>query len=159
MNLYLEFDRIVVAFEVAGIRYALVGGLAVGMHGYLRTTKDMDFLLHPDDIETAAGALKRLGYLVPREPWTFRHTQLSVWRFVKPVRGQDEVYLVDVLTGKGVAYRNMLKRAERHPLGEKSVAVVSRRDLVRMKRSRSSAQDLADIERLRSGHNGIPEDK
>ena len=81
-----------------------------------------------------------------------------MWRFVKPVRRQDEVYLVDVLTGKGLAYRNMLKRAQRYPLGEKTVAVVCRRDLVRMKLVRGSAQDLADIERLRSAPHGTPEE-
>jgi hypothetical protein len=65
MNLYLEFGRIVAAFEEAGLRYALAGGLAVGMHGYLRTTRDMDFLLHPEDIEQAAAVLKRRTITFP----------------------------------------------------------------------------------------------
>lgn len=33
------------ALRAAGIRHVLVGGLAVGAHGYHRTTRDVDFLL------------------------------------------------------------------------------------------------------------------
>lgn len=32
----------------AGIRHVLIGGLAVGAHGYHRATKDVDFLLGPE---------------------------------------------------------------------------------------------------------------
>ncbi len=49
MALYVEFDRIVRAFTRAKVRYAVAGGFAVGLHGYIRATQDMDFLIHADD--------------------------------------------------------------------------------------------------------------
>src|SRR5689334_20040901 len=43
-------------FREAGIRHALVGGLAVGVHGWPRGTKDVDFLIgHEGYDESAAG--------------------------------------------------------------------------------------------------------
>src|ERR1700679_1288812 len=50
MALYLEFDRIVRQFAKARLRYAVAGGLAVGLHGHIRATKDMDFLIHDRDV-------------------------------------------------------------------------------------------------------------
>ena len=37
--------------EHLGIRYALAGGLAVGAHGYIRTTADVDFLVGEEAFE------------------------------------------------------------------------------------------------------------
>ena len=40
--------RIAACMEAAGIRYAIVGGMAVNAHHHHRTTKDVDFLLTAD---------------------------------------------------------------------------------------------------------------
>jgi hypothetical protein len=37
--------------EKLGIRFALAGGLAVGVHGYVRATKDVDFLVGEEAFE------------------------------------------------------------------------------------------------------------
>jgi len=47
--------------EHLGIRYALAGGLAVGAHGYIRTTADVDFLVGEE-------AFERHGLLVTFKP-------------------------------------------------------------------------------------------
>ncbi|MBT3380666.1 MAG: hypothetical protein HN742_17865 [Lentisphaerae bacterium] len=148
MNLYEEFDRVVAAFEEAGLHYALVGGLAVGMHGFLRATKDMDFLLHPDDLAATLGVMKALGYLQNSEPWTFKDTQLTLWRFLKPVPEPGDAVVVDVLVPKTTRHQEMIERSELYPMGDVRVAVVSRADLIDLKMDRGAAQDVADIENL-----------
>jgi hypothetical protein len=40
-----------------GIRHCFVGGLAVGAHGYVRATDDVDFLVEEDAFEEHAGGL------------------------------------------------------------------------------------------------------
>jgi hypothetical protein len=40
------------ALERLGIRHAVVGGLAVGIHGRARATKDVDFLVGPEAFES-----------------------------------------------------------------------------------------------------------
>lgn len=51
-----ELDRL-------GVRHALIGGLAVGAHGYPRATKDVDFIVDDSGWETKASGLvvMRLG--------------------------------------------------------------------------------------------------
>jgi hypothetical protein len=48
-----------------GIRHALVGGLAVGAHGWPRATKDVDFILGPEGFEMHAGGIVTFAPGVP----------------------------------------------------------------------------------------------
>ena len=45
----------------AGVRAAVVGGVAVGLHGHLRTTRDVDLLID-DELADATAALSAAGY-------------------------------------------------------------------------------------------------
>ena len=93
--------------------------------------------------------MRELGYRQRSDPWTFKNTRLSLWRFVKPIAGEDEVFVADILVPKADRHIDMINRAERHPLGDCPVAVIDREDLIEMKQDRGSPQDLADIENLR----------
>jgi hypothetical protein len=43
-----EPDRLVAALNAARIDYVIVGGLAVGAHGVVRATRDLDLVAAPD---------------------------------------------------------------------------------------------------------------
>jgi len=66
-----SFEALVAAFENAGVRYLVAGGLAVNAYGYLRFTHDVDLViqLNPGNIIPAFRALASLGYQ-PRVPVT-----------------------------------------------------------------------------------------
>jgi hypothetical protein len=66
-----SFEAIVRALSEAGVRYLIAGGLAVNAHGYLRFTKNADFVVQliPDNIKRAFAALEALGY-TPLAPVT-----------------------------------------------------------------------------------------
>jgi len=50
------------ALADAGVEYALVGGVAVLHHGYVRTTRDLDLLIARDALERALPALTGHGF-------------------------------------------------------------------------------------------------
>ena len=50
------FERIFKSFQEQDIRYAVIGGIAVNLHGYNRLTGDLDIILSLDD-ETLRGAV------------------------------------------------------------------------------------------------------
>jgi hypothetical protein len=58
-----EPDRVVAALNAAGIEYVIVGGLAVGAHGVVRATRDVDIVAAPDqrNTERLAKCLQALG--------------------------------------------------------------------------------------------------
>lgn len=50
------------ALRGEGVRYLLIGGFAVILHGFVRTTKDIDLLVDPSD-ENVAAIKRALGTL------------------------------------------------------------------------------------------------
>lgn len=78
-------SRITQAMRVAsaqlkksGIRHALVGGLAVGAHGYPRATKNVDFLLGEEAFVHHAGGIVTLAPGVPLEVDTIDVDPISI---------------------------------------------------------------------------------
>jgi hypothetical protein len=55
------------AFAAAKVEYAVVGGVAVNAHGYVRATQDMDVFIRPtvENARAAFEALRAMG--VPLE--------------------------------------------------------------------------------------------
>jgi hypothetical protein len=58
-----EPDRLVAALNAAKIEYVIVGGLAVGAHGVVRATRDVDLVAASDhrNMERLAECLQTLG--------------------------------------------------------------------------------------------------
>lgn len=68
--IFAQVKALVSTLNAAGVRYLLVGGLAVIAHGYTRLTQDIDVVLDLDDplaVERALAALAGIGYR-PRAP-------------------------------------------------------------------------------------------
>lgn len=40
-----DFDLVFAALQATGVRYVVVGGVAVNLHGYQRFTKDIDLVI------------------------------------------------------------------------------------------------------------------
>ena len=143
-----EVDAVISAFERAGIRYALAGGFAVAVYGRIRATKDVDFLCHPDDLDRAAAGLAEAGYKTFAEPWTFQNTSMTLYRFMKPSHEPELFHVVDVLVPPADRL-HWIAAAEKIPWGRQGRAtVVSRTNLVEMKKMRGSDLDRGDIDFL-----------
>jgi hypothetical protein len=149
MALYLEFDLIVRRFAQAKLRYAVAGGLAVGLHGYVRATQDMDFLMHEEDLAKAKVMLLRQGYRANPAVQEFARAGLTLNRFFKRLPKEEDLMLVDILIPTSARMLRVLERAVLVPYGKTSIRVVTANDLVKMKRLRGSTADKADIEFLR----------
>ncbi len=148
MALYLEFDRIVRGFARAKVRYAVAGGFAVGLHGYVRATQDMDFLVHDDDLPKAEATLTRLKYRANPDVQELAQAGLTLKRFFKRLPKEDDLMAVDLIIPRTARMQGVLRRAIRVPYRRGMLSVVTARDLVAMKRLRGSALDKADIEFL-----------
>jgi hypothetical protein len=150
MRLYLEFDKIVRALIAAKARFAVAGGLAVGLHGYLRATKDIDFLAREVDLPKIRKVLRKLGYRESGESCDFPKSGLGLHRFYhRPARSED-LLLVDVLIARSRQIAAIVRRAKRVPYADLKLPVVALEDLYTMKMLRGSTQDKADIEHLKA---------
>jgi hypothetical protein len=107
-----------------GIRHALAGGLAVGAHGYIRATVDVDFLVGEEAFEHR-GALVAFKAGVPIE-----------------VDGVRIDYISPVSLGP------QLEEVLNHPPMDEDLAVVPIEALIYMKLVAKRRRDLVDVVEL-----------
>jgi len=154
-------EAIVEVLNGAKVRYLVVGGLAVIAHGYLRFTKDVDFVvqLRPDNIKRAFGALAALGYrpLVPitgeqfadasnRERW-IREKGMMVLQLWSDHHRETPI---DVFVTEPFDFDTEYEGALRKSLfGRFEVRVVSISTLIDMKVAAGRPEDVIDVEHLR----------
>ena len=84
------------AFREAGVRHVLVGGLAVGVNGYPRGTKDIDFMVGDEAFEFH-------GLIVaPRAGLPMKYSGITIdWVSLEPdERIPLEEFLIDALPGE-----------------------------------------------------------
>jgi len=147
-DLYEEFNSIVAGLEEHGIDYAVCGGLAMAVHGLPRATVDIDLLILAERLEEARSVVRSLGYTIEAQPMTFHKGAIEIRRLSKIDPSDGDLLMVDFLLvtpAVEAAWNNRIRVAS--PKG--SVSVVSREGLIALKSFRRSAQDMADIERLK----------
>lgn len=148
MQLYDEFERLVEALQAAEVPFAVCGGIAVALHGFVRATDDIDLLVPASELERAKGAIKPLGFFQPAQPRTFgrgTERQCTVHRISK-IDGEDH-FIVDLLMVEP-SYDDVWASRVDLRWKHRTLPVVSRAGLARMKRLAGRHQDLADLERL-----------
>jgi hypothetical protein len=153
-----QFDPIFAALQATGVRYVVVGGVAVNLHGYQRFTKDIDLVVElvPDQALKALEALQNLGYkpTVPvklsdfadpiiREGWV-RDKGMMVFQMYS-----DQTRMsIDIFVQYPVDFEELWSHGTKIDLPETSLRIASIDHLVLMKRQAGRAQDLLDVEKL-----------
>lgn len=145
-SLFTEFRAVVEALDVAGVPFAVCGGLAMSIHAHPRATVDIDLLAPKDSLARLKDALRPLGF-EQREaaPARFAKGEIVIHRLTKYAAPDPDVLLLDVIeVGRGVT-RQAWETRETLGWEGRPVGVVSREGLVALKQLRGSPQDLADI--------------
>jgi hypothetical protein len=148
----LDAERILAVLADHSVDYVIVGGLAVQTHGHVRTTVDIDVYPRPEPANLArlADALRTLGARILNpgsEDLQIDAATLpraTLWQF------ETEHGAIDVLHDAPGApqYDKLYARALKIQLGELTVAVAGRDDLINMKRASARPVDLEDLAAL-----------
>jgi hypothetical protein len=145
--------RVIVALEKHRVKYALVGGYAVALHGAVRGTVDIDIVigLSKPSYRRAELALGELGLqshlpLTAEDVYTFRdeyikNRNLSAWSFINP---DDPLEIVDILITEDV---NKLRVVTKKALGV-NIRIAAIPDLIALKKRSNRRQDREDINAL-----------
>lgn len=152
-TLQMFLIKLISAFNKTGIKYALVGGHAVAIHGAIRGTMDVDFILKWEisNLEKTEETLNNLG-LVSRLPisavdvYDFReeyinNRNLIAWNFYNPIRPSEQVDIIITHNLANVKTINVMYQNNR-------ITVISKKALIQMKKESGRDQDLLDIEAL-----------
>lgn len=142
-----ELRRLVTALAEQRIDYALCGGMAMGVHGFLRTTIDIDLLILSESVDDVFALAQALGYNIRGKEMSFADGAVEIRRVSKIDPGDGEVLSLDLLLVTPDIRSAWDSRIEIDWEGRK-LSVVSRDALIALKTFRGSPQDLADIQAL-----------
>ena len=144
---FLEYIKLLDKHDV---EYMLVGGMAVNLHGYRRSTGDMDIFVNP-----TTNNHKKMK-LVHRDFGMFMGEMEDIKNFLDT--SKYDVYTfgvspiqIDVMTAcKGLDFKQAYKKSVQFIADNNiSVQVISYNDLIKAKNTASRARDKADIEELK----------
>ena len=153
----LDIEGILEALVEAGVEFLVIGGVAVGFHGYVRATKDVDVVPSPDpeNLQRLAGVLEHLNAEIeggeefgdaelpdPLDPaalalggnWVLR-TRLGRFDVMQWI-------------GDDALWERLSPAAISAKIGKLTVQVVGYEDLVVLKQQAGRPEDLTDLRRL-----------
>ena len=154
------FEEIIEQLNRCKVKYLVVGGIAVNLHGFYRATEDLDIilLLSSSNIKKFIKAVKNLK-LVPRVPvkiddfankdlrmmW-IKDKNMKAFTFYDP--DYQRKYL-DVVIDHPVNFEKAYKSKSVYKDGTLGVPVIPITDLIKMKKAALRERDKIDIKGLR----------
>lgn len=145
MHLPEDFKDFFRFLNEAGVEYLLIGGWAVGFHGYPRATADMDVWVACDEVNArrVVAALRLFG---------FTHDEATESLFTRPgfvVRMGLPPMRIEILTRiSGVEFTPCRARCNSMQVDGIEIPVISLADLIVNKKAAGRPKDLADADAL-----------
>ena len=149
-----EIIRVLRAFEEAGLEYVLIGATAMGFHGVVRATEDLDLFIRatPENIERLRAALRRAYNADPHIDEISSADLLGEYPAVRYYPPTGDLYF-DVLTRLGEAASFETVDVEIKEVQGTKVRVATPLALYRLKKGTVRAQDHVDAAALRERFN------
>ena len=137
----------------SNVPYAIVGGQAVALHGAIRGTIDIDLVIqwNLENVKTIQKILMGIG-LTPKLPITpenlfrfreeyIKNKNLIAWNFINNNDPTEQVDIIITADLSGISIKEFKIQGETLP-------VISKKDLISMKKKSGREQDLLDISAL-----------
>lgn len=153
------YERIFKILNAKRIKYLVIGGVAVNLHGFQRITGDLDILISLGDknVQKFIDLIKSLKW-IPRLPvaidefanskqrgmWV-KDKGMKVFSVYNPKRPLEHI---DVMMENHIDFASAYRRRKVISEGTLKVSVVSFNDLIKLKKISGRERDLIDIQAL-----------
>lgn len=139
-----DFAEFISLLEKHKVEYILVGGYSVVLHGYPRTTGDMDIWVRPskENYHKLGNCFFDFGLpLMPQE--LFLSESVDVFTYGRPPQA------IDVMTKcKGLEFDAAFVKSKMVQVDDLQIRLISYSDLIIAKKSAGRHKDLNDLEHL-----------
>jgi predicted nucleotidyltransferase len=152
-----DFKRILADLNDAGVRYVLIGGIALIRHGVVRATRDVDAIIAGD-----AENIARVRSLIDSWPATRPDGSPVPAGSLAPSRTinlRTPHGDLDLLAERSspLSFDELLARAEVRRVDGVEAPICSLADLVALKRLAGRERDLVDLRDLEIAHGELPD--
>ena len=136
-----DYRDMIVCLLEAGVDFMLVGGYAVALHGWPRTTFDIDFwvLANPENAKSVMRAIRAFGAPLMNLTEEDFHKPGMVFQIGAPPQRIDIISAID-----GLNYTEAVGRAVKMIVDGLEMKVISLDDLIVNKRASGRPKDIAD---------------
>lgn len=154
-----DFKRILADLNGAGVRYVLVGGIALIRHGVVRATRDVDAIIAGD-----AENIARVRSLIDAWPATRPDGSAVPEELIAPGRTINLATPhgdLDLLAERALplSFEELSARAEVRRVDGIEAPICSLADLVALKRLAGRERDLVDLRDLEIAHGELPDSR
>jgi hypothetical protein len=145
-----EVIRVLRAFEESGLEYVLIGAAAMGFHGLVRATEDIDLFIRatPENVERLRAALRAAYAADPHIDEISTADLLGEYPAVRYYPPAGDLFF-DILTRLGEAASFETVEAETREFAGVRVRVATPAALHRLKKGTVRARDREDAAALR----------
>lgn len=145
MRLPPDFKEFLRLLGSHGVEYLLIGGYAVGYHGYPRATQDMDIWIavHPRNADRMVMVLREFGFDTPNLSADLFLQDKSLVRM-----GMAPMRIEIVTTISGVSFDECYAQRVTDVLDGVAVEIISLQHLKQNKKASGRHKDLDDLEHL-----------
>lgn len=139
-----DFKELFKSLNANNVRYLLIGGYAVGVYGYPRTTNDIDIFVSDDgeNVGNLIKALQDFGFQSFDLSGIFNEKRSLVEIGVEPLKVQFMNF------ADGIEFEKAFESRKIVAVEDIFINTVSKPDLIKNKLKSGRHKDLADIERL-----------
>ena len=153
------FGSILEDLNHAGVRYVLIGGIALIRHGVVRATRDVDAILAPEPEN-----LDRVRELIAEWPATrpdgspVPDESVAPGRTIYLATPHGELDLLAELTSP-LSFAELWARADTRRVDGVEAPICSLADLVALKRIAGRERDQVDLHDLEVAHGELPDSR
>lgn len=139
-----DFREFIEQLNTCEVKYILVGGYSVILHGYPRSTGDMDIWVEPSEENYKKLSLAFSSFGMPiMEKIDFLNAKIEVFSYGRPPLG------IDILTTcKGLNFEVTLSESKFIEVEGLSINLISYQHLIEAKKAAGRYKDLNDLEHL-----------
>jgi hypothetical protein len=148
----------------ANIRYLIVGGLAVNLHGVPRVTQDIDLIISTDreNVEKLCNLLKELGYTprLPENPLGIAQEAVrKEWIEKRNLKAfsfyhqKDNYKVIDIVLDSPLDFEKAFEQKTCIAVRDITIYTVSINGLMQMKQAAGRPQDTSDVQMLKESQN------
>jgi hypothetical protein len=157
------YEDVFRALNKAKVKYAVAGGVAVVLHGYVRFTADLDLIIHLEEknIDKFFNAIDKLGYKpkLPvtkeqfmikqnREDW-IKNKGMVVFSFYYR---KNPLKNIDLFVKEPIQFKIIQKNIKMVKIEKLSIPLLSLKHLIQLKKKVNRQRDIIDISNLEKIH-------
>jgi hypothetical protein len=147
INIFQEASKISKQLNDSKINWAFVGGIAVGIYGFIRATEDIDIIISENDLTKIDVILLENGYVINSLPIEFS----DGYKCYRRLKFFDDgsYFILDLLmhqTESAILLSNKIEGK----FNQQDSYIISKEDLIKMKQRANRPKDILDLEYLKN---------